>query len=484
MILSAQDKGQILLASREELTGVDIQYGSIYRTYQKVLEYMYGLAQRCHEFVLRDEIREVKKRPTIELKDRETTKEKILRKRAEGWKNNNPGLKNYKFDSVTDIIAFKIICGYLSDQPLVEQWIRNTFDVVDRESVEYASGYMSWHYIVRLKEEHVKDQGLPDDWTSVPCEIQVKTLLQEAWDGKTHDLVYRKGDVSKFEQEQFHLLSKALHVADTQSEMFRLEIEEARKEEQQRRQAALQEYFVGTQQIAEQVGYETKEEMSEDDVKAVIDKMQLRAKEIDEIDQMDSREEKRELLRLGVTIFLETLKEEAKKWTLDYARQMLDKHRDDAFIWCRTATVYWALRDRYASLETVVRAIDIAERQNNDEERNHAIRGLTHYIAEYGREDLRDLGFRLLGEAEEESATFLETKGLFLIKIAMTEAEIEEGKLCLARSIEVAEKSQDKQLVRTAQAFCDLDRLIADRKLKGLRLAGRLRPSSPLSIAH
>lgn len=471
MVISDVEKRQILLASKEELDRVDMQYGRINVVYREVLERVCYLAGQCQKFKLPDAIREVKPRPK-KLKLLETIKDKILRKRAEAWAKNI-GDKNYSFSSVTDIIGLKIICGYLSDRPLIEKWIYKTFDVVEKEEATHITGYRSWHYIVRLKADQ---NGMREGWKDVPCEIQVKTLLQEGWDEKTHDIVYRKQDVSEFERHDFALLSESLHVADKQSEMIRLQIEELTREQEERRQAALRAYFIDSEEIARVVRYETKEKISERERGKLISRMQKKAKENDKIKDLESsRKQKRQLLRLGVRIALETLDQKIKQWVLGYTNKLIVRHPDDPFICRVAATAYWALGDRYASLEGILRAIASAEKQNNVKEKNNCIRGLLHFIADYGREDLKDTGNRLLGELRDNDPGTFETKGFFLIKMARSESEIEEGRNCLQRSLKLAEDAGDDNLKQMAQAFYKLDDAIACRKLAAFRLAEKLR---------
>lgn len=471
MTISDADKKQIFLVTKAELDNVDINYAHNDRLYRDVLDRIHSLVKDCQKIKLPEAIRDVKKRPTV-LKRPEAIKEKILRKRAEGWKKNTVD-KDYNIDSVNDIIGLKIICGYISDQPSIEGWIDDTFNVQQRDFVEYATGYKSWHYIVRLKEG---EGGVPDDWKSVNCEIQLKTLLQVAWDEKTHDLVYKKEDVSEFERRRFALLSESLYLADKQSEMIRLEIEEEQREREERRQAALRAYFmVAGEEIARVVGYETREKISKGEAKKLIRKMERTAKKNYKIKNLESsRKPKTQLLGLGVRITLETLDEEVTQWTLRYAEELYAQHQSDAFICRAVATAYWALGNKYASLEAVLKALDNAERENNSEERNNAIRGLVHFIADYGREDLKELGNRLLGELRDDAPGALETKAYFLIKMATNLTELQRGMVYLKDVLSLAEQSCNQGIKHTARAFYELDEAIACRKLMGFRLAQKL----------
>lgn len=471
MMLSPDEKTQVLLVSADEMKELEAEYGLESGLYRDVFEVVQSLVKECQRFSLSNEIRDVRPRPRP-LKQIETTKQKVLIKRAEGWLEKNKDkadkARKYGFKDLDDVIGLKIVCGYLSDQPLIEDWIYQTFNVTHKEFAEYASGYVAWHYTVHLNKQS-KPPNAPEGFLSVPCEIQVKTLLQAGWDEKTHDLVY-KGGASQFEKYQFAVLSQALYVADRQSEMIRLEIEQLEELERQRRRAALQHYLDRARGLAEEVGYNASGS-DEIDLASVLGKVRSQANEIDQVsDWEDARERKADMTRLAVRIALETSKEKAKKWALEYLASIVALHPDDAFICRVAATAYWALEHRYESLQAVVMAIDNAEREQNDGERQLGVRSLIHYIGDYERRDLKDLGRKLSKELGQTPGD-LETLGYFKIRMADNQEEVDAGLALVRRSVDVAGGSSDRQ---TAEAFYELDRAIAERKLKGLRYEARL----------
>jgi putative GTP pyrophosphokinase len=94
---------------------------------------------------------------------------------------------------ITDLLGLRIICPFLEDVDRVEQLLSNHFEVV--ETVRKASGhsfrefgYDSVHLLVRLENPHV-DTPLPH--TLSICEIQLRTILQDAWAEVEHELVYK-----------------------------------------------------------------------------------------------------------------------------------------------------------------------------------------------------------------------------------------------------------------------------------------------------
>ena len=80
------------------------------------------------------------------------------------------------------------------------------------------------------------------------------------------------------------------------------------------------------------------------------------------------------------------------------------------------STAYWAFGCKSESLEAAIKAIEYADAQKNQNRKKEAILGLVHFIADYGRKDLKALGIKLLDDIREDTPG-LETKGFFMIKI-------------------------------------------------------------------
>jgi len=147
--------------------------------------------------------------------------DKILRKEISG----NP------FEKVSDIAGVRIICLYRSDLKLLSELIYDNFDILsadtERTRRETSFGYMADHYVVRLKPE-VRGKRY-DDIKSLPCEIQVRTILMDAWASVSHHLDYKKEiDIPSELRKDFNAVSGLLYAADTHFELFREGIEEAR----------------------------------------------------------------------------------------------------------------------------------------------------------------------------------------------------------------------------------------------------------------
>jgi ppGpp synthetase/RelA/SpoT-type nucleotidyltranferase len=141
--------------------------------------------------------------------------DKIVRKEASG----DP------FDLIEDIAGVRIICLYRSDLEKIGKVITTNFNVISSDiktqrtpSTEF--GYMADHYIVKLSEACKGPRY--DDLKSTKCEIQVRTILMDAWDSISHHLDYKQEfDIPSNLRKDFYALSGLFYVADTHFEIFR-----------------------------------------------------------------------------------------------------------------------------------------------------------------------------------------------------------------------------------------------------------------------
>lgn len=102
---------------------------------------------------------------------------------------------------ITDIVGLRVVCPFLGDLAAAERVIQAAFTVteVERKGAERSFrefGYESIHILVRPPAELLA--GHPDLDISV-CEIQLRTILQEAWAEVEHELVY-KAEFTPFDE--------------------------------------------------------------------------------------------------------------------------------------------------------------------------------------------------------------------------------------------------------------------------------------------
>jgi ppGpp synthetase/RelA/SpoT-type nucleotidyltranferase len=130
------------------------------------------------------------------------------------------------FDQIEDICGVAVICLYRKQFGRIEKRLKTLFDV---EVVESKSdmmpanqfGYDANHYIVRLNErtrcEHFQE---------IKCEIQVRTILMDAWASISHELDYKESQgIPEHLKRNFYALSGLLYIGDSDIEHLRQERE-------------------------------------------------------------------------------------------------------------------------------------------------------------------------------------------------------------------------------------------------------------------
>ncbi|MBN2990737.1 hypothetical protein JWR97_03940 [Pseudomonas cedrina subsp. fulgida] len=99
------------------------------------------------------------------------------------------------FEQLDDLAGVRVVCLYSSDIPYVIDIIRNEFEIVQeidkREELETNKfGYIGNHFIIHLGTNY--SGARYDDLRTLRCEIQVRTVVQDAWSIIQHHMVYKK----------------------------------------------------------------------------------------------------------------------------------------------------------------------------------------------------------------------------------------------------------------------------------------------------
>jgi putative GTP pyrophosphokinase len=136
-------------------------------------------------------------------------------------------------EKITDLAGVRIVYLYSNDFERIREIISKEFEVieiVDKRSEQGVDkfGYVAVHYIVHLGK---KSSGARyDHLKPLKCEIQVRTVLQDAWAIINHQLTYKR------EQEvliplirKVNLLAGLLETADNQFNQVHLESEQFRQ---------------------------------------------------------------------------------------------------------------------------------------------------------------------------------------------------------------------------------------------------------------
>jgi len=101
---------------------------------------------------------------------------------------------------ITDLLGVRIICPFIEDLQVAENIINKHFNIIEREIKGHYTfkefGYESTHLLIKIPDEFIKKHGYPG--TDI-VEIQIRTILQDAWAEVEHELVY-KAEFSPFDE--------------------------------------------------------------------------------------------------------------------------------------------------------------------------------------------------------------------------------------------------------------------------------------------
>ena len=140
---------------------------------------------------------------------------------------------------LTDLLGIRFVCPFLEDIERIEQRLRDYYEVleVERKGSQYAFhefGYDSTHYLIRVPGEITRLCGLPDE---LSCELQLRTILQDAWAEVEHELIY-KADFSPLDdplRRKLAALNANLSLSDTIFQEIRDYQRELQRELEKRR---------------------------------------------------------------------------------------------------------------------------------------------------------------------------------------------------------------------------------------------------------
>ncbi|HLZ19220.1 MAG TPA: tetratricopeptide repeat protein [Smithellaceae bacterium] len=143
--------------------------------------------------------------------------------------------------AITDILGLRIICPFLEDLEVIENLIKSHFHVVelDHKSSRHTAGefgYDSIHFLIRIDPVY-RRQELP--YTSDVCEVQLRTILQDAWAEVEHELIYKTDITLPIESVRRKLaaLNATLTLSDLIFQELRDYQKDIREQDRKRRQS-------------------------------------------------------------------------------------------------------------------------------------------------------------------------------------------------------------------------------------------------------
>jgi putative GTP pyrophosphokinase len=159
------------------------------------------------------------------------------------------GIKDPK---ITDLMGVRIICPFIEDLQTAEDLIKKSFNVTEREVKGHFTfkefGYESTHLLITIPQELIKEYGEPG--TDI-AEIQIRTILQDAWAEVEHELVY-KAEFSPFDdpmKRKLAAVNASLSLADIIFQEIRTYQRKYSKEMNKRRNSFFQKIEESTDDL-------------------------------------------------------------------------------------------------------------------------------------------------------------------------------------------------------------------------------------------
>ncbi|WP_404298772.1 GTP pyrophosphokinase family protein [Alicycliphilus denitrificans] len=127
---------------------------------------------------------------------------------------------------ITDLIGVRVVCLYEDELEKVAQIVQSHFDVIDvtdktsaMEGTEASFGYKGLHLDLRL---NATQAALPENaaYANQPFELQVRTIIQDAWSVLDHKIKYKKSIPAQLKR-RINVLSALFELADREFRQIR-----------------------------------------------------------------------------------------------------------------------------------------------------------------------------------------------------------------------------------------------------------------------
>lgn len=119
---------------------------------------------------------------------------------------------------LTDLLALRVICPFLEEVAEAERILRTSFEIheTDRKGAKFSVrefGYESTHCLIRVPQDLCESFHLAGP---LDCEVQLRTILQDAWAEVEHEIIY-KGELTPLDeslQRKLAALNASLSLSD------------------------------------------------------------------------------------------------------------------------------------------------------------------------------------------------------------------------------------------------------------------------------
>lgn len=135
--------------------------------------------------------------------------------------------KSYKnpIEEITDFAGVRVVCLYSDDLKKIEKIVAKNFEVLEKidklaNKRPDQFGYGAVHFVVKLGK--TSSGARYDDLKNLVCEIQTRTVLQDAWAIIDHHLVYKnESSIPSILRERLNLLAGNFEKADEEFKSIR-----------------------------------------------------------------------------------------------------------------------------------------------------------------------------------------------------------------------------------------------------------------------
>jgi len=444
-----------------------------------------------------------------EVKSFDSLVEKIRRRRERQKNSEIP----FSFNDVDDLIGIKILCPYQNDVELVINYLYlqagrpNGFRVKEKTRIqarrESEYGYRGFHFTA------YPVVGARAEWTPLRCEIQIKTLIEEAWDAKTHDLSYkREGRIPGELHGRLREFSDFLYDAEKRGEKVRADIENLSSEAKEHRRLATIALFNNSIETLQKMAEECRQRKGRYSMPIIEAGKPLTLQEVIKINEALRYERSEGNIDVGKCraaayvalcpkFTARSARSRSEKSSVEFtdpgqvslAFQLIEElavhSHDDPLTERVRAQIYWAFSrfsEAIICAEQVIKMYEKRKPANLEKERVYS--DFCYYIADavfldhfvpkemidFAQSTVQELkgaweknkgNVRLLGMAD--------TIGFFTIVLGSDRKEVDEGVALVKEAQEFVRRQNDPRINSMAEAFCLRHLRLGEKRLMELR---------------
>ncbi len=384
----------------------------------------------------------------------------------------------YDLGNIRDLVGIKILCPYKEDTHKVAEWLFTQTDhvrVIEQNPKagrrDDPSGYKGYNFMV------YPPIGASPSWATVYCEVQIKTLIEEAWDAKTHDLSHKmRRAIPEKHHRRFKKLSDLLSYMEDEGEEVRQDIEEIFEEVKAHREV------VAKKLLAQSLDYLNELREKYPKLPVIDADPRLSAAELKEVNEALRSEwtagKNSVPLSFGSAyIALCTRDPGQASFALQLADDLAINDPHDPGIELARACAYWSLARFSRSVECCRAVLRKCEGFNAPREKLDGLKSdYCYYITDatlfftYVPPDMLKSVRELMEEVRvgptATKASTQDTVGFVKIVLGTTREEVQEGIESVERGLQAARGTGDSLLIQMAEAFCSRHLRLGHQRLQ------------------